>query len=69
MSIVLGISSVKTPYRLVESCGRHMGSKTQLDNGSGDMVFTTLSSLINPSQSTKLSTDVNNPVYRNFCDL
>jgi len=69
MSIGLGISSGKTPYRLAESCGRLMGSKTQLDNGSEDMVFTTLSSLINPSQSTKLSTDVNNPVYRNLRDL
>lgn len=69
MSIELGISSWNTPYRFAESCGRLMGSKTQLDNSSEDMVFTTLSSLINPSQSTKLSTDVNNPVYRNLRDL
>jgi hypothetical protein len=69
MSIGLGIPYGQTPYSLDESCGKLMGSKTQLDNGGGDMVLTTLSSLINPSQTTKLSTDVNNPVYRNPCDL
>ena len=69
MSIGLGICSGKTPYSLAEFCGKLMVPKTQLDNGSGDMVLTTLSSLINPSQSTKLSTDVNNPVYRNLRDL
>lgn len=69
MSIGLGIPSGQTPYSLDESCGKRMGSKTQLDNGGGDMVLTTLSSLINPSQTTKLSTDVNSPVYRNLRDL
>ncbi len=46
-----------------------MVSKTHLDKEWGDMVFTTLSSSVNPSQNTKLSTDVNNPVYRNPRDL
>ena len=69
MSIGLGIPYGQTPYSLDESCGKLMGSKTQLDNDSGDMVLSTLSSLINPSQSTKLSTGVNNPVYRNLRDL
>ncbi len=66
MSIGVGIFFGKALHRLAESCGKLMGSKTQLDNSSGDMVLTTL---INPSQSTKLSTSVNNPVYRNFRDL
>ncbi len=69
MSIGVGIFFGKALHRLAESCGKLMGSKTQLDNSSGDMVLTTLASLINPSQSTKLSTSVNNPVYRNFRDL
>jgi hypothetical protein len=69
MSIRLGISFGDTQYTLAKSCGKGMGSKTHLDKEWGDMVLTILSSSANPSQNTKLSTDVNNPVYRNFCDL
>lgn len=41
MSIWLGIVSGKPPDRVQEFCGKLIESKTQLDNGCGDMVLTT----------------------------